>query len=53
MDAQDRDRDVIPPLAGSGIYKIVVKAEDVVAKTTAQIEVPFRCAAAKSSRATH
>jgi len=32
---------MIPPLAGSGNYKIVVKAEDLQAKTTAQIEVPF------------
>ena len=32
---------MIPPLAGSGAYKIVVKAEDEIAKTTAQIEVPF------------
>ncbi|HEY1221663.1 MAG: hypothetical protein ABSE42_21650 [Bryobacteraceae bacterium] len=32
---------MIPSLAGSGIYKIVVKAEDVLGKTTAQVEVPF------------
>ncbi len=32
---------LIPPLAGSGAYKVVVKAEDEIAKTTAQIEVPF------------
>jgi hypothetical protein len=32
---------MIPPLAGSGNYKVVVKAEDEIAKTTAQIEVPF------------
>lgn len=32
---------MIPPLAGSGVYKIVVKAEDEIAKTKAQIEVPF------------
>jgi hypothetical protein len=32
---------MIPPLAGSGNYKVVVKAEDVLAKTSAQIEVPF------------
>ena len=31
----------IPPLAGSGTYKVVVKAEDEIAKTTAQLEVPF------------
>ena len=42
MDAEDRDRDgQIPPLAGSGAYKIVVKAEDMVAKTTAELSVPF------------
>jgi len=32
---------MIPPLAGSGTYKVVVKAEDEVAKTTAQLEAPF------------
>jgi hypothetical protein len=32
---------VIPPLVRSGTYKIVVKVEDLVAKTTAQLEVPF------------
>ena len=32
---------LIPPLAGSGTYKVVVKAEDEIAKTTAQLEVPF------------
>jgi len=32
---------MIPPLAGSGAYKVVVNAEDLVAKTTAQLEVPF------------
>jgi hypothetical protein len=32
---------MIPPLAGSGTYKVIVKAEDELAKTTAQIEVPF------------
>ena len=31
----------IPPLAPSGAYKIVAKAEDLLAHTTAQIEVPF------------
>jgi hypothetical protein len=31
----------IPPLVASGNYKIVVKVEDVVAKTRAQLEVPF------------
>ena len=38
---RSRRRLTIPPLAGSGNYKVVVKAEDVIAKTTAQIEVPF------------
>jgi len=32
---------LIPPLAGSGNYKIVVKAEDLVGKTAAQLDVPF------------
>lgn len=32
---------LIPPLAGSGTYKVVVKAEDELAKTTAQLEVLF------------
>ena len=33
----------IPPLiAGAGTYKIVVKVEDVVAKTTAELAVPFQ-----------
>jgi len=32
----------IPPLVGSGTYKIVVKAEDVLAKTTAELAVPFQ-----------
>jgi hypothetical protein len=32
----------IPPLVGSGAYKLVIKAEDVVAKTAAQLEVPFQ-----------
>ena len=27
----------IPPLAGPGAYKIVVKVEDVIAKTTAEL----------------
>jgi hypothetical protein len=31
----------VPPLAGSGSYKVVIKAEDLIAKTTAEIEVPF------------
>src|ERR1035441_8605377 len=32
----------IPPLVASGAYKIVVKVEDVLAKTTAELEVPFQ-----------
>ncbi len=32
----------IPPLVASGAYKIVVKAEDVVGKTSAELEVPFQ-----------
>jgi hypothetical protein len=32
----------IPPLAASGAYKIVVKAEDLLAKTTAELAVPFQ-----------
>jgi hypothetical protein len=32
----------IPPLAGPGEYKIVFKVEDVVAKTNAEVAVPFR-----------
>jgi len=32
---------LIPPLAGSGTYKVVVNAEDLVGKATAQLEVPF------------
>ncbi|HUK17686.1 MAG TPA: hypothetical protein VLW65_14780 [Bryobacteraceae bacterium] len=31
----------IPPLALPGAYKIVVKAEDLLAHTTAQVDVPF------------
>lgn len=31
----------IPPLAPSGTYKVVVKVEDMVAKTTAELEAPF------------
>ena len=31
----------IPPLAPSGAYKIVVKAEDLLAQATAQLDVPF------------
>jgi|SRR5215471_15022312 hypothetical protein len=31
----------LPPLIASGTYKLVVKAEDVFAKTTAQLDVPF------------
>lgn len=32
----------LPPLAPPGAYKIVVKAEDVLAKTTAELSVPFK-----------
>jgi len=32
----------IPPLVGSGTYKIVVKVEDVLAQTTAELAAPFR-----------
>ncbi|HTS66342.1 MAG TPA: hypothetical protein VMH28_30170 [Candidatus Acidoferrales bacterium] len=31
----------LPPLIATGSYKLVVKAEDVFAKTNAQLEVPF------------
>lgn len=31
----------IPPLVASGAYKLVVKAEDVLAKTTSELAVPF------------
>lgn len=31
----------IPPLVASGAYKLLVKAEDVFAKTTAELTVPF------------
>ncbi len=33
---------VIPPLIAGGAYKIVVKAEDVLAKTSAELAVPFQ-----------
>jgi hypothetical protein len=33
---------VIPPLTPSGTYKIVVKAEDVLAKTSTESSVPFQ-----------
>ncbi len=32
---------LIPPLVATGSYKLVVKAEDVFAKTSAQLAVPF------------
>ena len=32
----------IPPLVGSGAYKIVVKVEDLVAKTQAEMPAPFQ-----------
>src|SRR6185369_8924535 len=31
----------IPPLVGSGAYKIVVKVEDLIAKTTTELATPF------------
>jgi len=31
----------IPPLVASGAYKLVIKAEDVMAKATAELAVPF------------
>lgn len=36
-----RQEIVIPPLADSGIYKIVIAVTDVVGKATAEKEVPF------------
>jgi hypothetical protein len=33
---------LVPPLIASGTYKIVVKVEDMVAKTSASLDVPFR-----------
>jgi len=32
----------IPPLAGPGAYKILVKVEDALAKTTAELSIPFK-----------
>ena len=32
---------LLPPLIASGSYKIVVKAEDVFGKTTAELAIPF------------
>ncbi len=32
----------IPPLVATGIYKIVVKAEDLIGKTSAEVTVPFQ-----------
>jgi hypothetical protein len=32
----------IPPLVGTGTYKIVVKVEDLMAKTTSELAVPFQ-----------
>jgi hypothetical protein len=47
--AQDKDwrprietEITIPPLAPSGVYKIAVKVDDLVAKTSAQLDVPLR-----------
>ncbi len=31
----------LPPLAASGTYKVVVKAEDLVGKATAELSIPF------------
>lgn len=33
---------VIPPLVAAGTYQIVVKAQDVLAKTSAELAVPFQ-----------
>ena len=32
----------IPPLVASGAYKIVIKVEDAIAKTSAELTVPFQ-----------
>jgi len=32
----------IPPLAAPGAYKIMVKVEDVIAKTTTELPIPFK-----------
>ena len=32
----------IPPLAAPGAYKVVVKVEDALAKTTAELAIPFK-----------
>jgi len=32
----------VPPLAGSGTYKITVRVEDLVAKTKAESSIPFQ-----------
>jgi len=32
----------IPPLAAPGAYKVVVKVEDLLAKTTAELAIPFK-----------
>jgi hypothetical protein len=37
-----RTQIAIPPLVGSKTYKIVVKVEDVVGKTSAELSVPFQ-----------
>ncbi len=37
----------IPPLVAAGEYKIVVKAEDLLAKTSTELAVPFRIRGAK------
>jgi hypothetical protein len=33
---------VIPPLVASGVYRITVKVDDLVAKTSAQLDAPLR-----------
>jgi hypothetical protein len=32
----------IPPLAGPGAYKVIVKAEDAIGMTTAELPIPFK-----------
>jgi hypothetical protein len=33
---------MVPPLAGPGTYKILIKVEDLIAKTTAESSLPFQ-----------
>jgi hypothetical protein len=49
VGVQDRDwrprietEVVLPPLVPSGVYKITVKVDDLVAKTSAQLDAPLR-----------